>query len=75
MNNPSLFIAHGTKDRVVDYREAEELSEVYLNTGANHKIYPLVGKGHGAWNYSQDNKSLRDLALEFIISAQRLKLD
>ena len=43
--------------------------------GANYKLYPLVGKGHGAWNYSQDNKSLRDLALEFIISAQRLELD
>ena len=74
-NNPSLFIAHGTRDRVVAYREAEELSKVYLNMGANYKLYPLVGKGHGAWNYSQDNKSLRDLALEFIISAQRLELD
>lgn len=75
INNPSLFIAHGTKDRVVTYREAEELSEVYLNMGANYKLYPLVGKGHGAWNYSKNNKSLRDLALEFIITEQRLELD
>ena len=75
INNPSLFIAHGTKDRVVTYREAEELSEVYLNMGANYKLYPLVGKGHGAWNYSKNNKSLRDLALEFIITEQRLELN
>ena len=72
MNNPSLFIAHGTKDKVVSYREAEELSRIYTMTGASFVLYPLKGKGHGAWQYTQNEKSLEDLSVKFIIEQQGL---
>ena len=72
INNPSLFIAHGTKDRVVSYREAEDLSRIYTTTGASFALYPLKGKGHGAWQYIQNEKSLEDLSVEFIIEQQGL---
>jgi acetyl esterase/lipase len=71
-NNPSLFIAHGTKDRVVNYREAEELSRIYTTTGASFVLYPLKGKGHGPWQYIQNEKSLEDLSVKFIIEQQGL---
>ena len=72
MNNPSLFIAHGTKDRVVSYREAEELSKIYTTTSASFVLYPLKGKGHGAWQYIKNEKSLEDLSIKFIIEQQGL---
>lgn len=72
MNNPSLFIAHGTRDRVVAYREAEELSGIYTTTSASFVLYPLKGKGHGAWQYIQNEKSLEDLSVNFIIEQQGL---
>ena len=72
INNPSLFIAHGTKDRVVSYREAEDLSRIYTITGASFVLYSLKGKGHGAWQYIQNEKSLKDLSVKFIIEQQGL---
>ena len=73
-DNPSLFIAHGTEDLIVNYQEAEELADIYEVTGAPYVLYPLEGKGHGPWNYNQDGKSLGDLALQFIIDQQNLKV-
>ncbi len=73
-NNPSLFTAHGTNDFIVTYEKAEALAAIYKDTGGVHVLYPLEGKGHGPWNYSQNGNSLGDLALQFIAEQQHLKV-
>lgn len=73
-NNPSLFTAHGTNDIIVTYEKAEALAAIYKDTGGVHVLYPLEGKGHGPWNYSQNGNSLGDLALQFIAEQQGLKV-
>ena len=73
-NNPSLFTAHGTNDLIVTYEKAEALAAIYKVTGGGHVLYPLEGKGHGPWNYSQNGNSLGDLALQFIAEQQDLKI-
>ena len=72
-NNPSLFIAHGTKDQIVSYKNAEDLRDIYEQTGAQYVLHPLEGKGHGPWGYNDlEGNSLGDLALKFIVKQQRL---
>ena len=72
-NNPSLFIAHGTKDQIVSYKNAEDLRDIYDQTGVPYVLHPLEGKGHGPWRYNDlDGNSLGDLALKFIVKQQKL---
>ena len=40
--------------------------------GANYKLYPLVGKGHGAWNYSHDTVKVQNLKVLKVIADQNL---
>ncbi|MCU4174419.1 alpha/beta hydrolase [Carboxylicivirga sp. N1Y90] len=73
-NDPALFIAHGTEDPTVPFINAKELKQMYESTGAPFVYYPLEGKGHGAWGAMLDNKRLEELAFDFIVEQQKLKV-
>ena len=72
VNNPSLFIAHGTKDPTVPFSKATELKTIYEKNGVSLAFYPLKEKGHGAWNATINNKKLENLAFDFIVEQQKL---
>lgn len=71
-NDPSLFIAHGTKDPTVPFSKAEDLKSIYKANGVPLCYYPLEGFGHGAWTATVNNKRLEELAFEFIVEQQKL---
>lgn len=70
--NPSLFIAHGTKDPTVPFSKAEDLKAIYEANKVPFVYYPLEGKGHGAWGAKVINKHLNELAKDFIVEQQKL---
>jgi len=70
-----IFIAHGTNDPTVPFSEAEDLRDKYKSTGADFEFYPLLGFGHGAWNGTANGKSLKQLAFDFIVKQQKLKVN
>lgn len=71
-DDPSLFIAHGTEDPKVPFNNAEKLKAIYEANQVPYAYYPLIGKGHGAWNAKVSNKNLEELAFEFITEQQGL---
>jgi predicted esterase len=62
-----LAIIHGTKDSVVAFKNAEQLRDQYIKTGALHAFYPLEGAGHGAWKSTYKGKALSALAFDFMV--------
>lgn len=73
-NDPPIFIAHGTEDQIVLYSEGEALRDICLTTGIDHVMYPLEGEGHSPWNATVDGKRLEELALDFMLEQQDLKV-
>lgn len=73
--DPSLFIAHGTLDDRVPYSSAEDLKSIYVANGVSLGYYPLKEKGHGAWKAMVDNKTLEELAFDFIVKQQHLVVE
>lgn len=71
-NDPPIFIAHGTKDPTVPFSKAEELKALYKMNGVPFAYYPLKGKGHGVWGAKVNDKSLEELAFDFIVEQQNL---
>ena len=71
-NNPPVFIAHGTNDKLVDFNNALNVKKTYQQTGAYFEFFPLVGKGHGPWNVTVNDKTLFDLVFDFIVKSQGL---
>lgn len=69
-----IMIVHGTRDRTVDFSEAERLRDKYEATGVPYAFYPLERAGHGAWNATVDGKNLTQLAYDFIIEQQALMI-
>lgn len=74
-NNPSLFIAHGTEDPTVPFSKAEELKTLYEKNKVPLAFYPLEGEKHGAWGAKVKNKSLEELAFDFVVKQQKLILE
>ena len=71
-NDPSLFIAHGTKDPTVPFSSALDLKSVYEANKLPLGYYPLEGYGHGAWNATVNDKRIEELAFDFIVAQQNL---
>jgi acetyl esterase/lipase len=71
-NDPPLLIAHGTEDVIVPFAKAEELKTIYNLNKVPIAFYPLIGKGHGAWNAVVEGKKLEELAFDFIVQQQNL---
>ncbi len=67
-----IMIAHGTADSTVLYTNAIELRDTYTATGAKYKLYPLVNRGHSAWDGIVDGKTLNQLSFDFIVEQQKL---
>lgn len=74
-DNPPLFIAHGTEDTTVHFREAEALKAIYEANDVPLAYYPLEGLGHGVWNATVDGKRLEELTFEFIVEQQDLRVE
>ena len=49
----------------------EEIKAEYERTGVDYVWYPLRGERHGPWDVEVDEKSLTDLAFDFIVSQQQ----
>lgn len=73
--DPALFIAHGTEDPTVPFSSAEDLKAIYETNGLPLAYYPLEGLGHGEWNATVDGKRLEELAFDFIVEQQELKME
>ena len=74
-NNPPVFIAHGTNDKLVDFNNALNVKKIYQEAGAYYEFFPLEGKGHGPWNVMVNDKTLFDLVFDFIVKTQGLDLN
>ena len=48
-NNPPVFIAHGTDDNLVDFKNALDVKNISTDW-CLLRILPFEGKGHGPWN-------------------------
>ena len=55
------------------YANALELASGYNRTGVTHRLYPLLGKGHGCWNALTAQNQTQDEA-GFAFLAKVLKL-
>ncbi|MEL7222850.1 MAG: prolyl oligopeptidase family serine peptidase, partial [Bacteroidota bacterium] len=73
-NDPPLFIAHGTRDTTIPISEAEELKAIYEANKIPVAYYPLSA-GHGAWDARMNGKRIEDLAFDFIVKQQQLKVE
>lgn len=67
-----IMIAHGTADSTVPYTNAIELRDIYISTGAKYKLYPLVNRGHAAWDAIVNGKTLEELSFDFMVEQQKL---
>lgn len=74
-NDPALFIVHGTEDATVPFSRAEELKEIYEANGLPLAFYPLEGLGHSVWDATVNGKRLEELAFDFIVAQQKLKVE
>jgi len=71
-SDPPIMIAHGTQDATVPYTSATELRDIYISTGAKYKLYPLINRGHAAWDAIVEGKTLEQLSFDFIVEQQKL---
>ncbi|MEL6255793.1 MAG: alpha/beta hydrolase [Bacteroidota bacterium] len=74
-NDPPLFIVHGTEDPTVPFSAAEDLKAIYESNGIPLAYYPIQGGGHGVWGARVENKTLEELAFDFIVAQQDLTVE
>ncbi len=53
-DDPPLFLAHGTEDCVIPFRQSELLYEAYRDRGLDATLFPLSAKGHNISIYGQN---------------------
>ncbi len=77
INDPELFMAHGTMDvnPSTPFSEATELKDIYDSIGIYNELVPLEGAGHGAWNAQVDGKGLNELTFDFLVDRQNLNVE
>ncbi|NQZ76892.1 MAG: alpha/beta hydrolase [Ekhidna sp.] len=81
VNDPELFMGHGTaEDLVTPYEEALELQSIYNSIGIYNELATLLlpngdPAGHGAWNAIVDGKGLFELSFDFLVDRQQLILE
>jgi len=74
-NDPVLYKAHGTMDFTVPFSSALELQAVYDSIGVTMKLDTLEGVGHGDFDATLDGKRLEELAFDFIVEHQNLRVE
>lgn len=77
INDPELFMAHGTMDLnpSTPFSEATELKDIYDSLGIYNELVPLEGAGHEAWNAQVDGKGLNELTFDFLVERQDLNVE
>lgn len=51
---PPVFLAHGTKDRVVPFSQADLLANEMEKHGCNYEFHALRNADHGSWQFWTD---------------------
>jgi acetyl esterase/lipase len=46
-NAPPFLFLHGTEDRIVPFKQSQELAEKLQRAGVSARVLPVVGEGHG----------------------------
>ena len=77
INDPELFMAHGTMDAnpSTPFSEATDLKDTYEFLGIYNELIPLDGAGHGAWNAQIDGIGLNELTFNFLVERQDLVIE
>ena len=52
---PPLFLAHGTKDRVVPFSQSDQLANRLEHEGFSYEFYALKDADHGGWQFWTDD--------------------
>ena len=52
---PPLFLAHGTKDRVVPFSQSDQLANRLQEEGFDFEFYALKDADHGGWQFWTDD--------------------
>ena len=50
-NLPPIFLAHGTKDRVVPFSQSDILANKLQENGKEYEFYALRNADHGSWEF------------------------
>lgn len=53
-NMPPVFLAHGTKDRVVPFSQSDLLANEMEKQGIDYEFYALRNADHGSWEFWTD---------------------
>ena len=48
---PPVFLAHGTKDRVVPFSQSESLANELEKYGREYEFHALRNADHGSWQF------------------------
>lgn len=75
VNDPPMFIVHGTADSTVPFSSAEDLRSIYESNNIPFAFYPAENAGHGIWGKTFENKTLAELSFEFIIEQQNIMVE
>jgi acetyl esterase/lipase len=77
INDPELFMAHGTMDvnPSTPFSEATELKDIYDSLGIHNELVPLEGAGHGAWGAQVNGLGLNELTFDFLVERQNLEVE
>lgn len=80
LNDPPLFITHGTADSTVIFSNALLLQDTRESIGVPYVFYPLEGAGHGPWDATAvdangESQTLYELAFDFVVSQQGLVVE
>lgn len=77
VNDPELFMVHGTEDQnpTTTFEEATELEGIYDSIGIYNELVPLEGAGHGAWGATVGGQGLSDLVFDFLVERQELEVE
>lgn len=67
-NDPPVMIVHGTDDdeTFTPFASAKRLHSLLELYGIPHEFYEAEGYGHGAWEYRNNMKNLKQLMLAFL---------
>ena len=72
-SNAPVAIFHGTADGTVPYDNALQIDAAYTRTGVAHRLFPLLGQGHGCWNAkTQGNQTQDEAGFAFLRAVMRL---
>lgn len=62
---PPVFLAHGTKDRVVPFSQADLLANEMEKNGCEYEFYALRNADHGSWQFWTE--AMLDKVEKFIV--------